>query len=75
MAYTTASVGNNSVYKNIVEKITGDRHANLKRRCIVWGTTGAPTQAAPLGTLCWNAVDGDAYICTVISGTWVKLNA
>lgn len=75
MAYNTSSVGNNSVYKKIVAKITGDRGADLKRRCIVWGTTGAPSQAAPLGTLCWNAVDGDAYICTVVSGTYVKINA
>lgn len=38
-------------------------------------TTGAPSSAAKVGTLCWNTYDEDAYICTVASGTWVKLNA
>jgi hypothetical protein len=65
----------NRVYRSIVQKITGDRRADLRRRCIVKSTTGAPSSAAPLGTLCWNAYDENAYICTVISGTWVKINA
>jgi len=38
-------------------------------------TTGAPSSAAKVGTLCWNSYDGNAYICTVAAGTWVKINA
>lgn len=38
-------------------------------------TTGAPSSAALVGTLCWNTYDSDAYICTVAAGTWVKINA
>ncbi len=44
-------------------------------RIIVKATTGAPSSAAEVGTLCWNAFDGNAYICTVAAGTWVKINA
>ena len=69
----TTSTGNH-VYNKIVAKITGDNRADLRRRCIVWDTTGAPSQAAPLGTLCWNSVDSEAYICSVISGTYIKLH-
>jgi len=38
-------------------------------------TTGAPSSAAKVGTLCWNSYDEDSYICTVAAGTWVKINA
>jgi len=38
-------------------------------------TTGAPAMAANLGALCWNVYDSKAYICTVVSGTWVELTA
>ena len=39
-------------------------------------TTGAPgAHAGPVGTLIWNDYDGDAYICTVLNTTWVKINA
>ena len=64
-----------SIYRNIVEKITGDRRADLRRNVMLKTTTGAPSDAAPVGTLLWNSYDLDAYICTVASGTWVKLNA
>lgn len=42
---------------------------------IVKTTTGAPSTANKVGTLCWNSYDLDAYICTVAAGTWVKINA
>jgi hypothetical protein len=42
---------------------------------IIKTTTGAPNTASKVGTLCWNVADSDAYICTVASGTWVKINA
>ena len=38
-------------------------------------STGAPTSAAKVGTLCWDVTNSEAYICTVASGTWVKINA
>jgi hypothetical protein len=43
--------------------------------CIIKTTTGAPSSAAKVGTLCWNSYDEDAYICTVATGTWVQINA
>jgi len=43
---------------------------------VVHGTTGAPSGiTCPVGTIAWNSVDLDAYICTVASTTWVKINA
>ena len=38
-------------------------------------STGAPNHAAPVGTLDWDVTNSNAYICTVASGTWVKINA
>ena len=38
-------------------------------------SAGAPDSAAPVGTLAWDTTNSDAYICTVSSGTWVKINA
>jgi len=38
-------------------------------------TTGAPSTAAPVGTIVWNSYDLMGYICTVSSGTYVKLHA
>jgi len=38
-------------------------------------STAAPDCAAKVGTLCWDASNENAYICTVASGTWVKINA
>lgn len=38
-------------------------------------STGVPDCAAKVGTLCWDAGNENAYICTVASGTWVKINA
>ena len=55
-----AFIGRKNVFSNILEKTT----------------TGAPSgYTAPVGTLCWNSYDLDAYICTVASTTWVKINA
>jgi hypothetical protein len=36
---------------------------------------GVPTEVAPVGTLCWDTTNSNAYICTVATGTWVKINA
>ena len=37
---------------------------------------GVPTGlTAPVGTLCWDTTNSDAYIYTVADTTWVKINA
>jgi hypothetical protein len=38
-------------------------------------STAAPDCAAKVGTLCWDEGNSNAYICTVATGTWVKINA
>ena len=47
-----------------------------KPRVVV--SDAVPDFAAKVGTLCWHtsgAAAGNAYICTVAAGTWVKINA
>lgn len=58
---------NKKICPSGINKIKG-RGIRLK------STTGAPNTAAPVGTIVWNSFDGDAYICTVASGTYVKIN-
>lgn len=41
----------------------------------VFVSTDVPDCAANVGTLCWDKTNSDAYICTVATGTWVKINA
>ena len=38
-------------------------------------TTPATTTAKRIGEICLAVDTGDVYICTVITGTWVKMNA
>jgi len=38
-------------------------------------SAAAPDCAAKVGTLCWDKTNRNAYICTVATGTWVKINA
>jgi len=44
---------------------------------IIKKDTGAPANSlgVKVGLLCWNSLDKDAYVCTVKSTTWVKINA
>jgi hypothetical protein len=56
------------------KKVFGGRRDPFKM-AKKWGTTGAPTGAHKLGGLVYNTVDGDYYICTVATGTYVKINA
>ena len=74
MAYT---IGGATAWQAILKKAFkgNQRIKGGKPRIIVKGNTGAPVVAAKVGTLCWNVYDGNAYICTVASGTWVKINA
>ena len=52
-----------------------DGNSNLWKNMIV--TTASPdgTATGDVGWLCWDETGGDAYICTKISTTWVKINA
>lgn len=68
MLGTWGTIVNKAFYGN--KKIKGGRP-----ECIVKKDTGAPSSVAQVGTLCWNSYDENAYICTVASGTWVKINA
>jgi len=63
-----------SLKKKILNKAFEGRK-EIWRNIQLKTTTGAPDTAARVGTLLWNSFDGDAYICTVASGTWVKINA
>lgn len=38
-------------------------------------TTPATTTARNIGEICLAEDSGDFYICTVVTGTWVKINA
>ncbi|MGW8178097.1 MAG: hypothetical protein ACWGQW_04790 [bacterium] len=66
-----------SLKSAIENKAFAGRYGSLgKVNIILKTTTGAPSgYTCPVGTLCWNSFDGDAYICTVASTTWVKINA
>jgi len=70
-----ASVGGNKAWKQIVNKAfpnnQGIKIGNPDTRI----SAGVPNAAAKIGTLCWDKTNGDAYICTVAAGTWVKINA
>jgi len=56
----------------------GGQNKIIGRMIVKKATTGAPSGASwafPVGTFCYNTYDGDGYICTVATGTWVKINA
>lgn len=69
------SVGSATSWQAILKKaFTGNQRIKSgKPRITV--TTAAPTHAAKVGTLNWDKTNGNAYICTVASGTWVQINA
>lgn len=66
-----------SARRAILNKVGGYPGFNFFRHIYVKNTTGNPSASGwPIGSLCWNPVDGNAFICTVKgSGTWVKINA
>ena len=71
----TKTIGGSTAWEAIIRKaFPGNRRIQTGRPRIVTGS-GAPTFAAKVGTLAWDAVGLNAYICTVASGTWVKINA
>jgi len=64
-----------NAWRNIVRKaFSGNQKIRTGRPKVVV-KAGVPTEAAPVGALCWDTTNGNAYICTVATGTWVKINA
>jgi len=71
---TTRSQSSTAWLAMIKKSFSGNQRIKSGRpRCIV--SAAAPDCAAKVGTLCWDKTNSDGYICTVASGTWVKLNA
>lgn len=65
----------NQAWATIIDKaFTGNKGIKHGRPNIIINA-GVPSSAAPVGTLCWDVTNSDAYICTVATGTWVKINA
>ena len=62
-----------TVRRNVMEKAFGGFWDPLSK--ITTGS-GAPIHATTrVGILYWDTVGENAYICTAIVGTWVKINA
>jgi len=61
-----------SIKAKIINKAFAGR-ADIWQNCIKG--SGAPSSAAPVGTLYWDITNENADICTVATGTWVKINA
>jgi len=64
-----------SAWKKVVDKAFYGNAGIKIGRPDVRVSTAAPSGAAKVGTLWWDSTNSDAYICTVSSGTWVKINA
>ena len=66
-----------STWATIVDKAFPDNRGIAKGdpNCLLYGATPNGAVTAPIGTLCWDTVGGDAYINTDGSTTWVKINA
>ncbi len=62
--------------RNSIIKKAFDGNADIFRG--VYVTTASPNgtiTSGVIGTLCWDETNGDAYINTDTSTTWVKINA
>lgn len=62
------------VKRSIETKAFAGRRA-LGTDVLLTMSEGVPNFATKVGTLCWDVTNGNAYICTVATGTWVKINA
>lgn len=75
MALDDASVG---VRRRILKAISPKaKYGKLIGKKVVMkaGIPSGAGDAAPVGTICWDSTNSNAYICTVATGTWVKINA
>jgi len=61
----------------IIEKAfkSNQRIKSGRPRVIVYSATPNAAISAPIGTLCWDVTNLNAYINTDASTTWVKINA
>lgn len=72
---TTRTIHSVGTWGAIVKKaFPGNKRIKVGRLKIIV-STGVPDEAQPVGTLCWDKTNSNAYICTVATGTWVKINA
>ena len=62
-------------WKAIVDKAFTGNGKILHGNPQVTMSAGVPSHAAKVGTLNWDDTNSNAYVCTVASGTWVKINA
>ena len=61
-----------STLQKVIEKVFGGRRSPLRH---IEKGAGVPSHAAArLGQIYWDTTSSDAYICTVKTGTWVKIN-
>ena len=63
------------VWQTIAQKAFSGNQRIMRGKPRCTASTGVPVHAAKVGTLNWDVTNSDAYICTVATGTWVKLNA
>ena len=71
----TAANNRKAAWKKVVDKaFSGNAGIKIGKPNVLI-SAGVPDSAAKVGTLCWDSTNNDAYICTVASGTWVKINA
>jgi len=76
MATTRVQHDPQGTWKKIIQvAFPGNKRIHAGKPRIIVSTSGAPDCASPVGTLCYDASTGNCYICTVASGTWVKINA
>jgi len=65
-----------SEWSQIVDKAfqhnKGILHGNPKT---ITNAGDPASTASKVGMLCYDTTNDDAYICTVATGTWVKINA
>lgn len=73
MATTRVST---DAWTSIVNKaFAGNKRIKTGKPRVITSLLGVPDCAATVGTLCWDEANSNAYICTVATGTWVKINA
>lgn len=63
------------VFYTIVKKAFPGNQGILRGRPKIIVTAGAPTGTpATVGTLAWDKTNSHAYICSVATGTYIKLH-
>jgi hypothetical protein len=75
MATTHVAYGSAGVWQAIVNKAFKHNGGIMRGHPHIFVTDGVPDCAAKVGTLVWDVTNSNAYICTVATGTYVKINA